>query len=404
MNKLRYIWLFVGLGFTTAMPEPRAHQPIYFAPTKLSYTVGETITIGISAPSDTPRGFLVIQNAWASSIMEIDFQSSTEVTLPTQFIQKSGLLILRLMVDNKLAGSKQLWLSPQPAAQGQPEVYTGPRFLLAGGEVNAMMVATPLDSLDNPLNSNTAINFKLRSSQDKWLHNTVTEHLFAYYIFPSSNQKGIMSGHVTCGENSSPDYDFYVTPNLPEDFSISFDRLHQEADGHQLIKFTTGVIRDSLNNIVADGTLVKFKVKNENQEYYLATGLTVNGVAQVDLPFPVKAEKWQIKAFISGYAQSDPVSLDFSNSLGHMPWKFYKNNRLLTLGPLKTTFGNTVADGTNILVDITGEDLHKQLMITTFQGSAEANLGEVEFPDGIYEIVLNCGGLQTKIPLTKIGT
>lgn len=367
-----------------------------------TYNVGYPVSFNINSSLASTQAVLVIKDSWGLHALPTELAPGTNVIIiPTALTTKSGRVDLELWVNEDLSAKTHFNMAPQNLKQPFPEVYTGPRFLLAGGADEAMMVATPLDSLDNPLPEGTEVNYRVRGRGGDQLSTGVIQGLFTYHMFNSDRQTGIMTAHMTCANSSSPEFDFFVKSAAPGDFNIIQDQLHQEADGQQLVRITTDELTDSLGNVLVDGTIVRFIAESSLGSFNQYSAPTINGVAVAEFPFPAEAQSWNLKALIPGYARSNRLEIVFEPSLKELTAHYQLETHSLVIGPLITRFGNQIADGTKIKVLLKTPDKHSiELITTTRLGMSRVDLASAKIPNGTYDIEFYGGGL--KLELNKV--
>ncbi len=360
-----------------------------------TYEAGTPIKLSFNASSEIGKALLIIRDSWGLHSMPIDLQpGNNALTLPAHLSVKTGLLDVEVWVQSVMLAKDTFSIVPQEITQPIPEVYTGPRFLIAGGTDQAMIVATPLDSLDNPLPTGTEVQYKVRGGDGVQSKSSEVDGLFAYDLFRSDRQTGIMNAYIACLESSSQEYDFFVKSSSPVDFSIIQNKLHQDADGQQLVSVVTATITDSLNNVIVDGTVVRFAIRTSSGSFSQMTAPTINGVAYAEFPFPLEPESWLVNALIPGYATSNTLTLDFEPALDEILARYNPNKNTLDIGPLVTRFGNLTADGTPLKIVLRQDDKKIELSTTTRLGIAEVDLSSAQVPDGVYDIVFTAGGKE----------
>jgi hypothetical protein len=259
-----------------------------------------------------------------------------------------------------------------------------------------------LDSLDNPLPSGTEVQYNIRGGSGVQSKSSEISGLFAYDLFKSDRQTGIMNAYVACLNSSSQEYDFFVKSAAPTNFGIIQNKLHQDADGQQLVRLVTTTIMDSLKNVIVDGTTVRFTVRTSSGSFSQMTAPTINGVAYAEFPFPQEQQSWQVNALIPGYANSNNLELDFEPALDGILARYNSHKNTLDIGPLVTRFGNLTADGTPLKIVLKQSDKTIELSATTRLGLAKVDLNSAKVPDGVYDILFKAGGKELVLKAINI--
>jgi len=197
-----------------------------------------------------------------------------------------------------------------------------------------------------------------------------------------------------CLSTNSKEYTIDILPSNPINFSITSQRDHNYADGNQITTFSTSTILDDYGNIVSDGTFVEFYIVNKNNNILKLSGLTINGIASAKILNPDHEEQWQISAIINGIAQSNVITLKYMQAVKDYQVDFSKNNRIITVGHLKSFMNQTIPDG--LLVTLSIYDAHnlvQEFIVTSDNGYANFVLNNNIFKNGSYNIIIKTAGI-----------
>ena len=129
---------------------------------------------------------------------------------------------------------------------------------------------------------------------------------------------------------SSKEFTSNIYPSNATNFLISWDRNHEYADGNQLTEFSTSVIKDEFENIIADGTMVEFLIHTEENHLLKTYASTINGIAKAKMLHPDSPQTWNVKAYVPGVAESSTIELTYQPILEDFPVKFSAGNRKIT--------------------------------------------------------------------------
>ncbi len=349
---------------------------------------------GISYAIDIQEGarlrLLVLHSfglhSWQANAAEcvVSFPTSSELW------NHSGEVELKLFFENQLLSEEKLTILPDTSYAPLVEAYCGPKQILTGGEDFTMVIGTGVDSLDNPWPRGTAVDYEYLFKRTFKKRSVNTKTLHSYTRFFSDDESG--TPVITVASHGSSHSEFNVTlyPNRPETFSLEYDRSHKYADGKQVTAIKTSVIKDELRNIIADGTLVYFKIVSNLGTTTYATAGMVNGIATIRLPAPKEAMLWTVQAFIEDYTKSTESSIEYLPSVKPYPVAFEEG--MMKIGPIKGFSYQFVPDHTEINITLCHKDEHYKTVLYTAGGKATFDPEKLNLTRGLYDVVLNCGG------------
>ena len=186
-----------------------------------------------------------------------------------------------------------------------------------------------------------------------------------------------------------------IVPAIPTNFKINAHRIHNYADGNQITTFKTSVIKDRYNNIVSDGTLVTFFVTNKEGYKSKTSGASINGIATAKLLHPDHEDQWTIKAYVEGMANSNTIALKYQQAIKDFEISFSKDNRIITVGPLKSFMKQRIPDGLQVHLAIYRDGVLKdEAMEHALNGFTTFQLNPDRFPKGIYKLVFAAAGIS----------
>ena len=174
---------------------------------------------------------------------------------------------------------------------------------------------------------------------------------------------------------------------------------HDFADGNQIIKFKSDKIKDEFGNVVSDGTLVTFMIKNQKDAYFYTVGTTIDGVVEARTLHPSAAAEWNVQAYITGASKSNAINVSFKTAIADYEIYFSKGNRNIDIGPLKSFMKQLVPDGILVQLDIyssTGEFIETK-KTTTKKGVSNIFLSPEYLPDGTYTFIIEAAGIKKEI-------
>ncbi len=389
MKRLFYIsLLFLITSFSS-------EASIYFENEKNDYIAGEDVILNfcfdvleVSDQFDllAHHGFGVIQVNGVVNKPYVTFN------IPKSITSKSGVLTLRIFQNKKMIYAKDLDILPIPIAE-KLESYCGPKHLVIDRNDYAMMVSTVLDSLDNPLPENTTVHFNYQHGDQLTKSEKKTRKLYAYQRFEAQNKIGY--GTITANYDNISEKAFRVDyyAHDPVGFSISYDRQHQYADGEQLVYLQTDKIQDRFGNVIGNGTLVKFIIRNQAGEISELYGQTIDGVAKGLKYAPNTPNNWTVTAIIPNFAESkNTLDLSFRPSIKGFEIQFLNHDEIV-VGPIVGYLNQLVQNGKSVKITIKNSEETLIIERQTTNGHVSLSLKNLRLAKGEYEITATIAGI-----------
>jgi len=311
--------------------------------------------------------------------------------------KKAGNINIALYQEGIVLDSKNIIIQPVMTKSPEIESYHGPRSIKAGGEEYSMVISTLLDSLDNPYDEDMGLDYNFMDGSGYWKVETRTKELYSFVNHYSNRKAGKVLTHITHQESGSTQRTINVVASDPAYFKLKHDRRFPYANGANSVRLFTSTIRDSYGNIVADGTLVEFIVNGEDDSKIIASGITINGVAEVELPAPIKPVRWEIHAFITSFSQTKKIQLDWYSAIEQIPASYNENSKILKVGPLKSRFNNLLPDGTGVNVTYKDQMGTLEYYAGTKSGIAMIDLSNHILQPGTYSVSIESCGLETEL-------
>ncbi len=300
--------------------------------------------------------------------------------LPEFLSEKKGSIDFDLIAQGEkwYSGSIQIINSTQETIL---ESYIGPPSISAGTHDFTMMTVIPTDEYDNPLADGTKATIKHHFLETITNESVETKDFIFWKTIFSRESSGRLLVSANINEISSKEFSIEVFPAQPTNFTIDYTRKHHYADGNQITTFTTSVINDAYGNIISDGTLVEVVIKNAKGGILKAQGSTIKGIANIEVLHPDAPEIWEASAYVSGMATSNAITLEYHSITDQLSVVFSKQNRKITVGPLKSFMKQLVPDGVVVKLHI----LKNGVLLDT--EVATSNKGMVTFVlhKGFYE-------------------
>jgi len=382
--------------------ETTKRDHIQLISTKSQYVAGSKIVLRFSSlEKNSP--VLYCSTNYGSTLLKAKIVTSGIISyeIPLYISNKSGTINWNLSNKGSLI-SGVLNITPKTTVKSM-ETYLGPPSIEAGGRDFTMIVVIPTDSLDNPLKPNTPVLVKQQFLANEISTQIKTDQLIAFKNIYSPNSSGRMIlSSESFGENSK-EYDVNIVPAIPTNFTISAKRNHKYADGNQITSLSTSIIKDSLGNIVSDGTYVDFFIRTKNQTILKTSGTTIQGIATAKMIHPDQEAQWTVKAYVEGISESNLIHIKYTQVITDYDVLFSEENRTLTVGPLKSFMDQMIPDGLLVQLTVLKGDKKKGIITKTSKdGFVKFKLAPGIYKKDIYNFKIQTAGITKKIQAKKL--
>ena len=357
---------------------------------------GLYISIKTGSALDEQIVYLILSSTYATIVVEPEILDNTaQFYIPPSFTKRSGVVNYSLYSNENISQEGEFTLLPDTNHLGTIETYLGPRSIVANVRDYTMLVSIPTDTLDNTLPDNTQVALK---SQFKSAVTTTTHPITSGFVWKRISSP-LRTGRVSTGstlENiSSKELVADVFPDVAQNFRIEANSNHNYADGNEIISFQSTQIRDEHGNVMTDGTLVTFYMTDATGAHWQNKASTVNGYAFAKALHPQSPTTWNVRAAVTGIAQSNTITQQFKSIITSIPTPTI-TERNLTIGPLTSYLGQLVQNGIDVSVTIGKETRNGQ----TKNGEATFYLKEENYPAGTYDVVVRCLGLESNTQIS----
>ena len=392
MRKLLVYILFIFSSITYAQEINKQ----VFKNAKPEYIAGENIILTLK--DNNSKSKLVIKSSLGTTVL---LPKDNSFVLPKHICNNRGLIYWILKTETK--NFKGSFIINPITTPKILETYLGPPSIIAGGDDFTMKVVIPTDSLDNPLPDSTKVILKKQFKENISFEDIYTKDLLAYKNIYSPLKSGKLILSTESEGLNSNEYDAVIRPHNPINFTISFSRDHDFADGNQITTFQTDVIKDQYNNIISDGSYVNFFITNKNGNTLKTSGSTINGIATGKIIHPEEPDTWTVKAFIEGLAESNSIQFSFLPAVDDFNVTFEKGNRFITVGPLQSFLNQNIPDGLKVSLILTKDGKFiKRIVKPSRKGYVKFIIDKNLYKDGIYDIEIKSAGIIKKFDNKKI--
>lgn len=400
-SNMRLIYLIVILIFHISCSNKQEEAAIVENLTfnlvneKGTYGAGKTIALKFQIEGEANIKMLLSNAFGSSTILPERDGKELLFTIPKNYSRKSGPCNWMLLTNGKSVNKGSFKIVPKTNSEATLETYFGPRSITAGVQDFSMLICVTTDSFDNVFPEGTELLFKSQFLSSISDYTIPSKNLISWKNIDATKKSGRILVNTSFKEITSKEFTTIVFPTLAESFLIEADRNHTFADGNQIMKFRSNVIRDKYDNIVSDGTMVNFIVENTKGAILKTMAPTINGISKATMLHPSEKQEWEITAFVTGAAKSNAINLKFDTAISDFDVNFSNDNRIITAGPLESFMQQLVPDGILIKLDIYN-DSGKYL--ETKKISSIKGFGKIELPveyhaNGNYHLELKAAGI-----------
>ncbi len=367
---------------------------------QITHVAGEQVLMKFSADEGDIPLLLVSSALGSTTIKGKKTAEEWQYEWPSTLTQKAGVASWVLLKSRGSLPNGSVRISPYPGRRGLIETYLGPKSIRVGGTDYTMLAALPTDPYDNLLPEGSPLGISRQIGENLVTDTMVIRNGMVWKNLFSPDTVGIMLASLAFGNSESKELSVKVRPGNATDFELDLERIHSYADGHQLLTIRTSRISDQYGNTISDGTLVNFVAQTSLGATVYAMGKTLSGIATAKFLHPERPGTWKITAYITGVAESTSLALEFKAAFSDFKISVSENDRILSMGPIRSFMDQLIPDGMGIRMII--KDTHgkiQKLQTTTRNGKGEMILDPEMFAPGIYEAEIETGGVLKKITL-----
>ncbi len=345
---------------------------------------------------------LMLTNAFGSSVIfSTGSEEELQFTIPKNFSRKAGPCHWVLLANGYEVTQGSFEIAPKTNLKPSVETYFGPRSITAGDRDYSMLVHITTDPFDNVYPEGTVVQFKSQFLNSINEYMIPSKDLISWKNINATRKSGRILVNTTYQGIDSKELTTIVFPTLAETFGIEADRNHNFADGNQIMKLRSTIIRDVYNNIVSDGTMVNYIIKNSKGAILKTMAPTINGMSTANILHPSEKEDWRIKAYVTGAAESNELSIGFETAIEDYEVNFSADNRRITVGPLRSFMKQLVPDGILVQLEIydqSGQYL-ETVKVSSIKGFGIIDLPKEYYPDKGYHLVCKAVGITKEFDL-----
>ena len=111
-------------------------------------------------------------------------------------------------------------------------------------------------------------------------------------------------------------------------------------------------------------------------------------------PYP---DTWNVKAFVTGLAESNSIRVSYKPIINDYPIQFSKDNRRIAVGPLKSFMNQLIPDGATVNLHIYNENKFIETKTNTSkEGYTVFNLSNQYYTKTSYSLIIETLGVTKK--------
>ena len=399
--KILFLLLLTVIQNSVAQNPVFKNEQLILSTLQKDFTAGSFIRLDFKTNTDK-KYQLYCTNSYGSTL--VDGKIDKEIlsfTIPDFMSTKKGVLNWSVLgVKYKTSGQIQILPKEKPKAI---ETYLGPPSIAAGNIDYTMATVIPVDDLDNPLQENTAVQIKTQFLTTQKNETIFTKNLIGYQNIYAPLRSGRMLVSSEVKGLNSKEFDVVITPALATTFTVLAKRNHNYADGNQITTFLTSIIKDENENVISDGTFVDFFMTNNKGNILKTSGTTIGGIASAKMVHPDFEDIWQVKAYITGIAESNTIEIAYKNVVNTIDVQFSKTNRIITVGPIQSFMKQLIPDGLQVKLAVFKNDkLDNEIVKTTKDGFVFFKLNPNIYKNGTYKFIITTAGISKTFKAKKV--
>jgi hypothetical protein len=352
-----------------------------------SVIIGQKKMIQLSVKNIPPGEKInfVLQSSWGVRTFEFKVEDVPVMKFGIKDTL-SGLLDIHVTYKGVVFAKNTVNVLPGIAAEPM-DTYLGSKSVVADGHDWAMITAIPTDKYGNLLKEGTPVNFDFLTPTNKREHKVAnTKYGVAFQKIYAQTIAGKTFVGVSVGSVNSREKELLQVADFPSNFTIQAEKNSLYADARQTFKVKTSTLKDQNGNIVSEGTMVIFQVKDANNTTRLFNAYTINGVAEIHLQNPTSLGNLQLIASVYGGGSSNSLLIPFQSAFQNIPVEFDNTTKKLSLriGVLRGKLNQLLPNG--IIVALTIDD---GKVISTEAVSGYAIFDLTDFDKGKHDLTIS---------------
>ncbi len=384
------LFFFITMLLTVACAEKRlAINPEdikILLSTPDSIIVGQKKLISLQV-KNIPKGekiHFILQSSWGLKSFEFEVED-VPVMKFGMMDTLSGLVNIHVTYKGISFVKNTVKVLPRIVAEPM-DTYLGSKSVVADGKDWAMITAIPTDKYGNLIKEDTSVNFDLLTPTNEREHKVSnTKYGVAFQKIYAQTTSGKTFVGVSIDSVNSREKELLQVADFPSNFTIQAEKNSLYADARQNFKIKTSVLKDQNENIISEGTMVVFQVKDANNTTRSFNAYTINGVAAIHLQNPISLGHLNVVASVIGGGRSNNLSIAFQSAFQDIPIDFDNTTRKLSLriGVLRGKLNQLLPNGITVAMSV---DKQKSVSTEVVDGYAIFDLSD--FPKGKHSLMI----------------
>lgn len=294
------------------------------------------------------------------------------IKIQKQLIRDAGSYSLDLIASTQILTIAHIEITADQT-HGKINSYAGPKSLLYNDKEGSMITMTPVDQFYNPTGHQTAIKYTISKDNKTQNKTSRQDGNFSSIIVHEGQRENIyVSGKTEHG--STIDHHIRSLSGCPKHINIETQQVNGFADGRKFFKASTKKLIDPKGNIIENGTIILFSIYDDKQvEVAQYVAHAINGIATCWIKNPIYDGEYTLAAYACN-KKSDLIFLTFKPVIKTIQYAWKPNHDKILIGPLITTEGNLIANGTPITVSFEKSETEQKLKMSTVDGFAKIDL------------------------------
>ncbi|NNE27945.1 MAG: hypothetical protein HKN09_13960 [Saprospiraceae bacterium] len=400
------IYIILGLILCYGCNNNNKHEldikDLQFTESTTTIKAGEIFKIGIN-DNNVSKSHLKLLFSGINHTNIINPKPDTDIIefeVPDSLLMQSGVYVLDLLYKSRVLDTKELVVQPL-LAEDIIETYAGPKTILGDGQESSMLVIIPKDKFNNPSfdasetkvlsnNLNASVQSEDFEANKSFLYSKLSSSLAARDILLGS----------TSGEAIAKEQSIRIIPGSADQIKIFIIDLFPYAHPRRYFKLHSNTLLDSNGNTIPEGSHIYFNVFDESRKLYgLYSSKTVNGVAQCIISNPDEPGKYAISATTNTGVSSATYEVEFQQYVSSIPLAYDSDLRRIKIGPIKVLMGQTIADGTPLMIKLKSTMQEIEFEKVTDNGRVNFILPKFLMISGKTQVQVSCGGLKETVQI-----
>ena len=306
-----------------------------------------------------------------------------------------GSFTIEALLNKKLVVLSHL-LVKAGEPHGMIPSFVGPKTINFGSDNKSMITAFPVDEYNNPTSLKETMKFQISTGQENEIFEVSNKETYAFLDFTSMGSEKLIIGGKS-GDGNTIEQSVRSLTGCPEKISVGTSQVYPVADGRQFFKVTTGILKDSNNDIIENGTVVTIVMKKiDNQQISKYRSIAVNGIGTAWIRNPIYSGDYEILVNVCE-EWSSIVGIHFSELITEFNYSWEGGMNSIRIGPISSVLNQYVPNGTPLIASFDTTDGTQSLSTSFYNGFADIDISKLWIDKLPESAVINIYGKTYKI-------